>query len=237
MIYEFITIGSGAAGLFLNVNLPKNSKKLLLEKNKILWTKVLMSGGERANLTNIDIEPTRDYFSCNEKATIGFFKRFSNFDVIDFFESNEVKTVIEDRWRVITASGHARDIVQILTNKIKENNTQILTNKDIISVEKKWEIYVCKTIDEELQTKNLIIAVWWKSYPQVGTVWFGYEIAQQFWLDIVIPYKGLVGITTKQDLSTFSWSSIICKIKLLLWEKEIYEEYWPLLFTHWWISW
>jgi len=145
MIYDFITIGSGAAGLFLNINLPKNSKKLILEKNKILWTKVLMSGGERANLTNIDIEPTRDYFSCNEKATIGFFKRFTNSEIIDFFESNWVKTVVEDRWRVITASGHARDIVKVLENKIQENNTQILTEKDIISVEKQWEIYICKT--------------------------------------------------------------------------------------------
>ncbi len=237
MIYDFITIGSGAAGLFLNINLPKNSKKLILEKNKILWTKVLMSGGERANLTNIDIEPTRDYFSCNEKATIGFFKRFTNSEIIDFFESNWVKTVVEDRWRVITASGHARDIVKVLENKIQENNTQILTEKDIISVEKQWEIYICKTSTEEFQTTNIIIAVWGKSYPQVWTVWFGYKIAKQFWLNVITPYKGLVWIITKQDLSQFSWSSIICKIKLLKLEKEIYEEYWPLLFTHRWISW
>jgi len=237
MIYDFITIGSGAAGLFFNINLPENSKKLILEKNKILWTKILMSGWERANLTNINIEPTKDYFSCNTKATIGFFKRFTNYGIIDFFESNWVKTIIEDRWRVITASGHARDIVQVLTNKVKKNNTNILTEKDVISVEKQWEFYICRTFTEEFQTKNLIIAVWWKSYPQVWTVWFGYKIAKQFWLDIITPYKGLVWIITKQDLSKFSWSNIICKIKLLKWEKEIYNEYWPLLFTHRWVSW
>jgi len=236
MIYDFITIGSGAAGLFCNVNLPKSSKKLILEKNKIIWTKVLMSGGERANLTNIDIEPERDYFSCNPKATIWFFKRFSNYDIIDFFESNWVKTVIEDRWRAITASGHARDLVKVLENKIKENNTTILTEKDIISVKKEWKIYICKTETEEFKTKNLIIAVGGKSYPQVGTVWFGYKIAQQFWINVISPYKGLIWIITKQDLSKFSWSSVFCKIKLLKNNKLIYEEYGPLLFTHWWIS-
>jgi len=236
-IYDFITIGAGGSGLFLNVNLPKDSSKLILEKNKILWIKVLMSGWERANLSNIDIEPMRDYFSCNTKSTIGFFKRWTNYDTINFFETNGVKTKIEDRWRVITASGHARDLVQVLVKKVKENNTIIKTETEVKEIEKKEDLYIVKTDIWDFQTKNVIVAVGWKSYPQVGTMGIGYKIAQNFWLDIVTPYKGLCGIVTKQDLSNFSGTTIKSSIVLKHKEKIIYEEYWPLLFTHWGLSW
>jgi len=48
--------------MFTAINAPKEMKKCILEKTKKLGTKVLMSGGERCNVSNIDIEPERDYF-------------------------------------------------------------------------------------------------------------------------------------------------------------------------------
>ncbi len=61
-IYDLIIIGAGAAGMFTAIHAPKDASKLILEKTKKLGTKVLMSGGERCNVSNIDIEPERDYF-------------------------------------------------------------------------------------------------------------------------------------------------------------------------------
>ena len=52
MIYDVIIIWAWAAWLFAWINLPKNMSKLILEKNKKPWVKVLLSGGERANVSN-----------------------------------------------------------------------------------------------------------------------------------------------------------------------------------------
>lgn len=236
-MYDFITIWAGAAWLFCNLNLPKNSKKLILEKTKNIGTKVLLSWWERANLTNIDINPERDYFSCNKKAMIWLLKRFSNYDIIDFFEKNWVKTKIEDRWRVITFSNHAKDILNVLINKNLKNNTEIKKNCLTEKISYKNNIYEIETNIWKYKTKNLIIATWWKSFSQVWTDGFGYKIGQQFNINIITPYKWLVGIVTKQDLSELSWTTINANIQLINDNKIIYEEYGPLLFTHFWLSW
>ncbi len=237
MIYDFITIGWGWSWTFCNVNLPKESKKLILEKNKIVWTKVLLSWWERANLTNIDIDPENDYFSCNKKACIWFLNRFTNYDIINFFEENGVKTNIEDRWRVITSSWNAKELVDVLFKKAIENNTDIVKNTNIIKVDKKNNIYTIQTDNKEYKTKNLIIASWWKSFSQVWTDWFWYDIAKQFWLKVIKPYKWLSWVVLKQDLSKLSGSSIQASISLCYKDKLVYNEFWPLLFTHFWLSW
>lgn len=238
MIYDFITIGWWGSWLFCNINLPKNSKKLILEKNNIVGTKVLLSWWERANLTNINIDPEKDYFSCNKKAIHSFLHRFTNFDIINFFESNWVKTNIEDRGRVITASWNAKELVDVLLKKTIENNTIIKKWINIKKIYKKTWIYFIETNKLIFKTKNLIIATWWKSFSQVWTDWFWYKIARQFWLNIIKPYKSLVWLVLKQDLSFFSWTTIDVDVNLFYKKnKLVYNEFWPLLFTHFWLSW
>ena len=236
-MYDFITIWAGGAGLFVNCFLPKKSKKIILEKNNLVGIKVLMSWWERANLTNIDIDAEKDYFSCSKKASIWFLSRWTNYDTINFFETHGVKTKIEDRWRVITASGHARDIVKVLYSNALENETKFSLSTEVLDIKKENDIYIVETDKWVFKTKNLIIATGGKSYPQTWTTGFAYQIAKKFDLDIVLPYKGLVWIVTKQDVSVFSWTTVNVDIQLLQKNKIVYEENWPLLFTHWWLSW
>jgi|GEM_PF-3555711 hypothetical protein len=44
-----------------------------------------MSGGERANVSNMDIEPMRDYFTQNKKFLLSIFSSFTNWDIMSFF--------------------------------------------------------------------------------------------------------------------------------------------------------
>lgn len=114
--------------MFTAIHAPKDASKLILEKTKKLGTKVLMSGGERCNVSNIDIEPERDYFGKNTKALHSLFKRFSNYDMIDWLESRGVQTHIEDRGRIILHSGRATELVDILQKELHTNNTEIIYN-------------------------------------------------------------------------------------------------------------
>lgn len=82
-IYDVLMIWAWAAVMFTAIHIKKELKKCILEKNKRFGTKVLMSWGERCNVSNIDIEAERDYFWKNTKALHSLFKRFSNYDMID----------------------------------------------------------------------------------------------------------------------------------------------------------
>lgn len=237
-IYDLIIIGAGAAGMFSAINAPKDMKKCILEKTGKLGTKVLMSWGERCNVSNIDIEPERDYFGKNTKAMYGPLKKFSNYDMIDWLESRAVQTQIEDRGRIILASGRALELVDVLAEELKRNDTEIFYNSpaekifqredgnfEIISGEKKYI------------SRKVVISSGGKSFAKVGTDGWGYKLARELWHTLNEPFKGLCGMVTREDLSEISGSTIFVNISLFDKEKLVYSESdGSFLFTHFGVS-
>ncbi|MDD5769776.1 MAG: NAD(P)/FAD-dependent oxidoreductase, partial [Candidatus Gracilibacteria bacterium] len=232
--YDIIIIGAGAAGLFASINAPKNKTKLILEKNKNPGVKVLLSGGERANVSNIDIETSRDYFGQNKKALISLFKRFNNFDIISFFAENGINIVEEDRGRLILESGDSKELLNLLIKKSKENNSKIECNKEVVNVEKPHQsplsggnsepnfsydngklgrFFSLKTQDGTRYTcEKLVITTGGKSFFQVGTTGDGYIWATNFGHTILTPHRGLCLLVRKKDLSEIS--GVSCDLKL-----------------------
>jgi len=86
------------------------------------------------------------------------------------------------------------------------------------------------------ETRNLIIATGWKSFPQVWATGFGYEIAKKFGIKVIQPYRWLCGIETVEDIKELAWNTIEVNAQIIDWKKVIYEEFWSVLFTHRWIS-
>lgn len=239
-MYDFAIIWWWAAGLFASISAPKNIKKIILEKTPKLWTKVLLSGWERANLTNIDIEATRDYFGQNKKAMISILKRFSQYDTISFFEEAWIRTVEEDRWRIILESGDSRELLDLLVKKAKANNTEFKINFDVKSVKKIDDYFEIKQLNwEKINAKNVLIRAGGKSFSQVWTTGDSYNIASSFDLKLAHPYRSLRAFATKKDLSNISWISTNLSMTLVDKKnnKEIYSEFWPILFTHFGLSW
>jgi len=242
MIYDVIIIWAWAAWLFCSINLPKNLSKLILEKNDKPWIKVLLSGWERANVSNVDIEPQRDYFWQNKKALISIFKRFSNWDTISFFAENWIKIIEEDRWRLILESWDSKQLLSLLLEKSKENNTSLLLKSEVSRIQQNnLGVFEVKLLDWRLyKAKNVIVSAWWKSFSQVWTTWDWYNFANDFWIKVINPHRWLCWLVSRKDLSSISWVST--NLKVILRDKTdikkvIYEEFWPLLFTHFWISW
>lgn len=141
-MYDIIIIGGGAAGLFSSIFAPKNLQKIILEKNSSLGKKVILSGGERCNVTNIDITPEDDYFGENIKAIHSLLSHFSNYDMIDWVEKHGITTCIEDRGRVILESGKSKDLLDLLIRESTKNNTEIQTRCDIVKIEKVGDVFI-----------------------------------------------------------------------------------------------
>ncbi|MDD3646058.1 MAG: aminoacetone oxidase family FAD-binding enzyme [Candidatus Gracilibacteria bacterium] len=237
MTYDIIIIGAGAAGLFCSINLPTSLNKLILEKNKSAGTKVLLSGGERANISNINIDPERDYFGQNNKALRSVFSQYNQWDIQSFFNENGINIVEEDRGRLILESGDSKELLDLLIKKSKENNTKLKLNSEVIAIEKKDNTYFINTKSgEKFISKNIIISTGGKSFFQVGTTGDGYNFAQHFGLNVIAPHRALCGITTKKDFSPLSGTSVNLDLELKDKDKLIYKEFGPLLFTHFGVS-
>ncbi len=241
MIYDIIIVWAWAAWLFTGINTPKKLNKLILEKNDKPWIKILLSWWERANVSNIDIEPMRDYFTQNKKALLSIFKKYNQWDIMSFFSSNWIKIVEEDRWRLILESGDSKELLAVLLREVKKNNCDLRMRSDVkkISILKNiWYEIILENWDK-YQSKNVVISTWWKSFFQVGTTWEWYNFANELWIKVITPYRTLCWMSTKKNLSEVSWVSVYLDISL--YDKnnknKIYWEIWPILFTHFWISW
>lgn len=237
-IFDTIIIWSWAAWLFTAIQAPFSYKKLLLEKTSKLWQKVLLSGWERANVSNIDIEAIRDYFGQNRKAMIGILSKYNQWDIMSFFSENLVNIVEEDRWRLILESWDSRELLDLLVKKAKENNTDIRIDSEVEKIEKKEDVFILYIKWwHKYYSKKVVVASGWKSFYQIWTTWDWYNFASDFWIKIEKPYRWLCWLTTREDLSDLSWISTNLELELLDKDSLIYHEKWPFLFTHFGVSW
>ena len=235
-MYDTIIIWGWASWLFCSINAQKNSKKLIIEKQKTLWNKILLSWWWRCNFTNLKIDPER-YFWQNKKMLSSVFHKYSNYDFMNYLNENWIKYNIEENGRVILKSWKAKELLEFLIKKSKDNNTEIQTWQTIIKVEKENDFFKITTKETEFLCKKLVIATWWISYPQAWATSFWIDIAKEFWLKIIQSFPALCWLKTELDFSDLSWSSINWKVEILDWNKTIYENQWNILFTHRWLSW
>ncbi len=236
--YDLIIIWAWSSGLFTSISSPKNLSKLILEKNKTPGAKILLSWWERANVSNMDIEPERDYFGQNKKALISMFKKFNNYDIISYFAENWIEIIEEDRWRLLLESWNSKQLLDLLLRKSKQNKTEIIYNSRVIDIIKndKFEIFLENW--DKFTCYKLVITTWWKSFSHVGTTWDWYIWAKNFGHTIITPHRWLCSLVTKKDLSDISWISTDLNLEVIsnISKKTIYSEVWPLLFTHFWLS-
>jgi predicted flavoprotein YhiN len=284
-IYDIAIIGGWASGIFTSLHLPKNLSKIILEKTDKIGSKVLLSWGERCNISNMYIEDEEDYVGENKKILLSLFHKFSQYDMLDWLKEKGIQTHIEDNGRILLSSGKSEEIINLFKKEMSKNEVELKTNFPIENIEKeedyftiyswdasikleisqkqevwgrnffvKWAYlwvsdWAKKFSDEKVQSfseisrenkifaKKVIIATGGKSFAQIGTDGWGYTLAKKFDISLVEPYKWLCGITTKQDLSHLSGTSVILDFFIYAEGKLIYSTKGSLLFTHFWISW
>ncbi|HCB51993.1 TPA: hypothetical protein DEP21_05545 [Patescibacteria group bacterium] len=133
---------------------------------------------------------------------------------------------------MLLKSGKSKELVDFLIKQAHTNNTQILTNHEVLSVSKAGEIFTIHTSNGEFQTKKLVLATGGKSYPQAGATDIGRQIASAFGHTISPIHPGLCGLETKENLSSLTGNSCSATINLYHNNKLIHQEKGPLLFTH-----
>ena len=238
MVYDIIIIGWWASGLFCSMFLPKERKKCIIEKTNTLGAKVLLSWGERCNLTNINLDPNLHYVGQSLKSLPSLFHTFWPEDMINYLTEYGIETKVEENGRVLLKSWKSKQLVEFLVAKSKKNETEHLLSHEVHSITKSDDhIFVVTTSAWVYSAKRVIVATWGMTYPQIWASPFAYEIAEQLWLHLSIPRPALCGIETKEDVALLAGNTVQAKLLVYAKNKIVYSAKWPLLFTHQWISW
>ncbi len=211
-----IIIGTGPAGLFAAANI-KDKKVLILEKNKEVGKKLLISGTGQCNLTHEGkVYEFFDKYGDKKNYMKKILKRFTNEDVIEYFENRGLELVADKNGKFFPKSMKAKDVLDILLSEISKNGHEIKTDSKVVKMAKS-ESFRIFTKDQEYNAKSVLIATGGKSYPRLGTSGDGYNFAEYFGHNIVQPKPALTPVKIKnfklQVLSGTSFSNVKVSIK------------------------
>ncbi|MBU0731608.1 NAD(P)/FAD-dependent oxidoreductase [Patescibacteria group bacterium] len=213
------------------------SRVLLLEKNPQLGIKLLMTGKGRCNITNAeeDIKKLIEVYGKNGKFLYSALNKFSNKDVVEFFESKGLKTKVERGNRIFATSDSSKDVVTCLENYLKENNVEIKLNspvEKIIVKEGKIEKIILKK-GQEITADKYIIATGGKSYPGSGSSGDAYKWLEKMGHTINKPIPALTPIIVKEKIVEKLEGLSLKNVEASLWDnKKIASFFGEALFTN-----
>jgi len=178
----------------------RGQRVLLLEKNKKLGVKILMSGGTRCNITH----------DCDAKAIVSAFGQQGKFlhsalsalppkEVIQKIESQGVATKVESTGKIFPVSNKAIDVRDALVNLALTAGAEIKPEQTVLGIAKIGSKFEVQTQSGRFGCNSLIITTGGKSYPGCGTTGDGYQWAQQFGHSIVDTVPALVPILNDCD--------------------------------------
>jgi len=236
--YDLVIVGGGAAGMLAaSVASDLGKSVLLLEKNKQLGVKLLITGKGRCNITNAeeDLKSLIQAFGKNGRFLYSAFQKFSNIDVINFFQEKGLKIKIERGNRVFPLSDKAKDVVNLLIQNLKKVDLRLNTVvKDFVLEINQENKFIRKIIlhnNEEISADNFLIATGGMSYPQTGSTGDAYDWLKRMGHHIVTPKPALTPILVEEDIVQQLEGLSLKNVEISLWnEKKIISCFGEALF-------
>lgn len=245
MVYDVIVVGGGTSGLMACVAAAKTGAKvLLLEKNRDLGKKILLTGGGRCNVTNN--RPAEDivaHIPGNGRFLYSAFSKFNNMDIMAFFRENGVQLKEEDHGRMFPVTDKARTILDTFITLIKQYGVDVRTNvtvKDIVIKDGKVAGVVLQD-GESFEGHSLVVATGGKSVPRTGSTGDGYSWAEKAGHTIMPLFPTEVPLTSSENfiqekvLQGLSLQDVALSV-LNKKDKPVVTHTMDMIFTHFGIS-
>jgi len=195
--WEVVVIGAGAAGMLAATHAAsRGTRTLLLEKNRKLGAKILISGGTRCNITHhTDIAGIVAAFTKRQ----GQFLRSALAvlppqALIELIEREGVPTKVEETGKIFPVSDRALDVRDALVRLLRRSDCQIRSGVPVLRIDRETNGFRLELPDGQILAPSIIIACGGQSYPGCGTTGDGYGWAQQLGHSIVTPVPALTPI-------------------------------------------
>ena len=193
--YDVIVIGGGAAGLFCALTAGQRGRSVLvLDSSNKVGKKILMSGGGGCNFTNLDITP-ENYLSQNPHFCISALNRYNQWQFIDLVERHNIP-YHEKSHGELFCDNSSKDILKMLLDECTAAQVVIRTKSIISQIEPvEGGGFNLSVAGQKIYCQSLVVASGGLSIPTLGASGFGYDIAEQFGLQLLPRAAGLVPFT------------------------------------------
>jgi len=242
---QTIIIGGGPAGMLAAIAAAeKGDSVTIIEKMESCGKKLLITGKGRCNITNsADMSEFMKNIPGNGRFLYSAFNNFTNQDIINILNKENVSTKIERGGRIFPISDKAKDVLDALLGILKRLNVNILTNSEVKNIDVKDESIIGVTLKnkEKIPAEKVILATGGKSYPVTGSTGDGYKMVEELGHTIIEPKPVLVPLICKgeslitcKELQGLTLKNVSIKVKVE--DKVIYTDFGEMLFTHFGVS-
>ena len=209
---EVLVLGGGAAGLMCALTAAGQGRKVrVLERSNKLGKKILMSGGGRCNFTNLHVE-AEHFLSDNEHFVKSALGRYPPHTFVSLVESYGIE--FEERKHGQLFCVHsAKEILAMLEAECLSLGVQFETHCDVsqLAVKAPKQLggerfslrYTRQGQPVEVHCQSVVVATGALSIPALGGSDQGYELAEQFGINLVPRRAGLVPFMFTGDLKDF----------------------------------
>lgn len=191
--FDVIIIGAGAAGLICAGEAYKRGRRVLvLDHAAKVAQKIRISGGGRANFTNLYATPG-DFLSDNPRFCTSALKRYTQHDFITLVEKHNIAYHERDHGQLF-CDGSAQQIIDMLLAEARGIEVQTGINVKGVSMCEPDDTFrfSLETDRGTYRAAALVIATGGPSIPKMGSSGFAYDLARQFGLNVITPRAGLV---------------------------------------------
>ncbi len=198
--YDIAVVGTGPAGCMAAIKGAAHGKNvILLERNKEIGRKLLLTGNGRCNLTNTaPLNVFLEKFGKRGTFYRDAFTTFSNYDLMDFFKTNGLELKYEEG-RVFPITDKSQSVVNVLRKVLDENNVEVLYNYRLKHLQKQNHIFKLFSNAHKLITaRKVILATGGFSYGFTGSTGDSLNIVQSLGHQTALQKPGVVPLLTRE---------------------------------------
>lgn len=200
--FDVIIVGAGASGLMAAAECGKRGRSvLILEKSKKPGRKILMAGGGFCNFTNYQVEPSC-FLSQNPHFCKSALKQYTQWDFIDLVDKYRISYHEKTKGQLFCDTKEGQ-ILKLLLQECAQKTITLQVGVSVDSVTKLADhAYQLSTSAGTFACTSLIVATGGLSIPSMGSSAWGYQIAEQFGLNVHPVRAGLVPLTLHDEDKT-----------------------------------
>ncbi|GEK91783.1 NAD(P)/FAD-dependent oxidoreductase [Alkalibacterium kapii] len=200
--YDVLVIGGGTSGMMAAISAAEHGATVgLIEKNKFVGRKLLVTGNGRCNVTNNrDKEEIIAHIPGNGRFLYSAFYQYDNYDIMNFFRSRGIALKEEDHGRMFPTTDKSRTIVNALKQIIEDLSIDLYTNAPVETVLYDEEKVTGVRLEDgrEFQATSVILSTGGRAMPKTGSTGDGYKWAKKAGHTIKELYPTEVPLTSEE---------------------------------------
>lgn len=214
---DVIIVGAGAAGLATAIFTARRHPGLhvaLLDGAKRIGAKILVSGGGRCNVTNVEVRPD-DFWGGSRHTIRRVLSAFTAEDTVAFFRELGVGLHVEENGKLFPDSNRAKTILDALLQESAARGVSVFRDHRVVGAEAvdggfrvraapDWKFGAPQPAvhGATFRARRLVLATGGRSYPKTGSDGGGYELARGLGHSIVAITPALAPLILEGEFHT-----------------------------------